>query len=329
VPRTLHAQRHRFALTRPFRIARGVKSFADVVTVTVSEGGVEGRGEGVPYPRYGESVESALAEIETARSAVEAGAGREALQSLLTPGAARNAIDCALWDLEARQSGRDVATLLGLAPTGPLASALTLGIDTPEAMARAAAEVAQAPLLKIKVDADDPAARIRAVRAAAPEAALIVDPNESWDRGLLEAMQPILLETGVDLLEQPVPAEADSWLEGFVPAVPICADEAVHVAADLDSVARRYQAVNVKLDKSGGLTAALALARAARARGLGLMTGCMVSSSLSIAPAFHVAALSDFVDLDGPLWLREDGPGGVRDEGGVLSPPAPGFWGSR
>jgi L-alanine-DL-glutamate epimerase-like enolase superfamily enzyme len=192
VPRTLRAQHRRFALTRPFRIARGVKSFADVVTVTVSEGGVEGRGEGVPYPRYGESVESALAEIETARSAVEAGAGREALQSLLAPGAARNAIDCALWDLEARRSGRDVATLLGLAPTGPLASALTLGIDTPEAMARAAAEVAQAPLLKIKVDADDPAARIRAVRAAAPEAALIVDPNESWDRGLLEAMQPIL-----------------------------------------------------------------------------------------------------------------------------------------
>ncbi len=329
MPRTLHAQHDRFALTRPFRIARGEKSFADVITVTVAEGGVEGRGEGVPYPRYGESVESALAEVETARAALEAGAGREALQSLLSPGAARNAVDCALWDLEARRSGRDVASLLGLPPAGPLVSAITLGIDSPEAMAQAARNAAGAPLLKVKVNADDPAARIRAVRAVAPQAALIVDPNESWDEELVRAMQPVLFEAGVDLLEQPVPAAEDGWLEGFVPAVPICADEAVHVMADLDQVARRYQVVNVKLDKAGGLTAALELARAARERGLGLMTGCMVSSSLSIAPALLVAALSDFADLDGPLWLREDRQGGVRDEGGILSPPGPGFWGSR
>jgi L-alanine-DL-glutamate epimerase-like enolase superfamily enzyme len=329
MPCTLHARHDRFALTRPFRIARGVKTFADVITVTVTEAGVEGRGEGVPYPRYGESVESALAAIEAVRGAVETGAGREALQSLLPSGAARNAVDCALWDLEARRSGRDVASLLDIPQPGPLVSALTLVIDTPEAMAQAAEGLAHAPLLKIKVDADDPPARIRAVRAAAPKAALIVDPNESWDRRILEAMQPVLVEAGVALLEQPVAAGADSWLEGFAPAVPICADESVHVAGDLDSIARRYQAVNVKLDKAGGLTAALELAHSARARGLGLMTGCMVSSSLSIAPALFVAALSDFVDLDGPLWLREDRPGGVRDEGGMLSPPAPGFWGSR
>jgi L-alanine-DL-glutamate epimerase-like enolase superfamily enzyme len=329
VPRTVNAQHHRFALTRPFRIARGEKSFADVITATVTDGEFQGRGEGVPYPRYGESIESALAEIETARPALEAGAGRDELQSLLAPGAARNAIDCALWDLESRQSGRDVADRLGLPPARPLVSAITLGIDTPEAMAEAARSAAGAPLLKVKVNADDPAARIRAVRAAAPEAALIVDPNESWDEALVRAIQPVLLEAGVDLLEQPVPAAEDDWLEGFVPAVPICADEAVHVVADLDTVARRYQAVNVKLDKSGGLTAALDLARATRARGLGLMTGCMVSSSLSIAPALFIAALSDFADLDGPLWLREDRDGGVRDEGGVLLPPAPGFWGSR
>ncbi len=326
--RSLHAQHDRFALTHPFRIARGVKTVADVVTVTLRQGEWVGRGEGVPYPRYGESVEAALAAVEKARPAVEAGAGREALQSLLPPGAARNAVDCALWDLEARLSGVDVASRLGVA-SGRLVSAITLGIDTPDAMAEAAARHSGAPLLKVKVDADDPGARIRAVRAAAPGAALIVDPHESWDQRLLEDMQPVLLEAGVDLIEQPVAAEADSWLAGFVPAVPVCADEAVHVAADLDRIALRYQAVNVKLDKTGGLTAALELAQSARARGLILMTGCMVSSSLSIAPAFHVAALSDFVDLDGPLWLREDRPGGVADRNGLLSAPAPGFWGNR
>jgi L-alanine-DL-glutamate epimerase-like enolase superfamily enzyme len=231
--------------------------------------------------------------------------------------------------LEAKRAGVDVASLAGGSVPGPLVSALTLGIDTPEAMAEVARRHSESPLLKIKVDSDDPAARIRAVRAAAPKAALIVDPNESWDQRLLEDMQPVLLEAEIDLIEQPVPADSDSWLAGFAPAVPICADEAVHVAADLDQVALRYQAVNVKLDKAGGLTAALDLANAARARGLILMTGCMVSSSLSIAPAFHVAALSDFVDLDGPLWLREDRAGGVRDEGGMLVPPDPGFWGSR
>ncbi|HYI39546.1 MAG TPA: N-acetyl-D-Glu racemase DgcA [Allosphingosinicella sp.] len=328
MPRTLHAQHDRFALSRPFRIARGVKTFADVIIVTIVEDETAGRGEGVPYPRYGESVESSLAAIEGVRAAVEAGAGRDALQSLLPPGAARNAVDCALWDLEAQRAGMDVASLMGAPAPGPLISAITLGIDTPEAMAELASRHSEAPLLKVKVDAEDPEARIRAVRAAAPRAALIVDPNESWDQKLLEAMQPILLEAEVDLVEQPVAADSDSWLAGFVPAVPICADEAIHVAADLDRIALRYQAVNVKLDKTGGLTAALDLAHAARARGLILMTGCMVGSSLSMAPAFHVAALSDFVDLDGPLWLREDREGGVRDEGGWLSPPAQGFWGN-
>ncbi|HYE28073.1 MAG TPA: N-acetyl-D-Glu racemase DgcA [Allosphingosinicella sp.] len=328
MPRTLSAQHDRFPLIRPFRIARGVKTAADVITVVVTEDGTAGRGEGVPYPRYGESIESALAAVERVRAAVEEGAGGDELLSLLPPGAARNALDCALWDLKARRAGRDAATLLGLPAPDRLVSALTIVIDTPDAMARAAANLAGAPLLKVKVDAEDPSARIRAVRAAAPEAALIVDPNESWDRDLVEAMQPVLLETGVALLEQPVPATADLWLEGFAPAIPICADESVHVAADLDAVARRYQAVNVKLDKAGGLTAALQLARAARARGLALMTGCMVSSSLSIAPALHVAGFSDFVDLDGPFWLREDWEGGVRNEDGLLVPPARGFWGS-
>lgn len=328
MPRTLQAQHDRFALTRPFRIARGEKSFADVIIVTVSEGGIVGRGEGVPYPHYGESVEGALVAVESVREAVEAGVDRQALLALLDPGAARNAIDCALWDLEARQSGEDVAARLQIPPPGPLASALTIVIDTPSAMAAAAARAGAAPLLKIKVDAVRPGERIFAVRAAARKAALIVDPNESWDRAMVETMQPALAEAGVALLEQPVPAGSDAWLEGFEPAVPICADESVHVAADLEAVARRYQAVNIKLDKAGGLTAALDLARAARARGLGVMTGCMVCSSLSIAPALHVAVLSDFADLDGPLWLREDRTGGVREENGILFPPERGFWGS-
>lgn len=326
--RTIQAQHDSFALSRPFRISRGVKTAADVISVTLRDGDAVGRGEGVPYSRYCESVESALAAIEAIRPAVERGAGREALLTLLPPGAARNAVDCALWDLEARLSGTDVATMLGVPGLGSISSALTIVIDTPAAMAKAAAMAAYAPLLKVKVDAVNPAAQVRAVRSAAPECALIVDPNESWDQALVEAMQPVLVEAHVALLEQPVPADADEWLARFTSAVPICADESFHVATDLGIVAGRYQVVNVKLDKAGGLTAALQIAQEARACGLGLMTGCMVSTSLSIAPALHLARMSDFVDLDGPLWLLNDRPGGVRNERGMLAPPTARFWGS-
>ena len=327
--RTLHAQHDRFALTHPFRIARGVKTAADVITVTIREGDIVGRGEGVPYPRYGESVESALAAIDEVRPLVEAGGDRRSLLGGMPAGAARNAVDCALWDLEARRQGSSVAAMAGIPAMGRLASALTVVIDTPEAMARAAAGFAAAPLIKVKVDAHAPEAQIRAVRGAAPATRLIVDPNESWDRALVEQLQPLLRECRVDLLEQPVPAGEDEWLENFHPSVPICADESFHTAADLPAIARRYQVANVKLDKSGGLTEALEAARAARGLGLRLMTGCMVSSSLSIAPALHIAAFSDFVDLDGPIWLAEDRAGGVRDESGYLLPPALGFWGTE
>jgi L-alanine-DL-glutamate epimerase-like enolase superfamily enzyme len=326
--RTLHAEHDCFPLIRPFRIARGTKTAADVVTVTVRDGDMVGRGEAVPYPRYGETIEGTLAAIAGVRPLIERGGGRAQLLDALPAGAARNALDCALWDLEARLSRRDVAAMIGGPALAAMPSAMTIVIDTPDAMARDAATLADAPVLKIKVDANEPAAQVRAVRAAAPKADLIVDPNESWDQALVEAMQPVLLECRVGLLEQPVPADADGWLEGFTPEVPICADESVHVAADLEVVARRYQAVNVKLDKTGGLTEALELAQAARARGLGLMTGCMVSSSLSIAPALHIAMMSDFVDLDGPVWLREDRPGGVVAENGFIHPPAAGFWGT-
>ena len=324
----LDARHDRFDLNAPFRISRGVRTATEVITVTLTEGASTGRGEGVPYPRYGESIESTLAEIEAVRATIESGAGRSELLSQMKPGAARNAVDCALWDLETRRSGVGVADAIGAPSPTPLASALTIVIDVPDAMRAAAALVADSPLLKIKVDGHDPERQVRAARAGAPKPRMIVDPNESWDRALLEAMQPLLIELNVDLLEQPVPAGEDEWLEGFESRVPICADEAVHTAADLDVVARRYSYVNVKLDKTGGLTAALELAHAARARGLGLMTGCMVSSSLSIAPALHIARMSDFIDLDGPLWLREDYAGGVKNDRGMLSPPAPGFWGT-
>ena len=325
--RTLAARHDRFALSRPFRISRGVKTAADVVTVAIGAGDFEGRGEGVPYPRYGESVESVLAQIDAAAGAVGDGASRRDLLTLMPAGAARNAIDCALWDLEAKQAGTSVAALIGAPRPARIATALTVVIDTPEAMARAAAAIAAGPLIKVKVNADDPAAAVRAVRKAAPDAALIVDPNESWTEALLRALMPVLEECRVDVLEQPVPAGEDAWLQGFDSPVPICADEAIHTVAELDTVAARYDAVNVKLDKSGGLTAGLELAQATRARGLKLMSGCMVCSSLGIAPARHVARLADWADLDGPLWLAKDRSDGVRAEDGWLLPPNEGFWG--
>jgi len=307
----------RLPLHTPFRIARGQKTAADVVVVVLANGERCGRGEGVPYARYGEDVGGTIAAIENVRGALEGGADREALLDLLPAGAARNAVDAAMWDLAGDAPP----------PPGPIPSALTIAIDTPAEMARAAARHAAAPVLKVKLDADHPATRLRAVRAAVPDARLIVDPNESWNRALLDAMRPALAECRVALLEQPVPVGDDAWLAGYDAGVPICGDEAFHGLADLDRVAARYQAVNVKLDKTGGLTAALAVVAAARARGLMVMTGCMISSSLSIAPALRIAAFSDFVDLDGPLWLTQDRPGGVRDVGGVLHPPATGFWG--
>lgn len=325
--RTLDARHDRFALNRPFRIARGVKTAADVVTVTIGEGDATGWGEGVPYPRYGESVESVLAQVEAARSAIARGASRAELATLMPPGAARNAVDCALWDLEAKLSGRGVAAMIGAPAPGRIATALTVVIDTPDAMARDAAAIAAAPLIKVKVDADDPGARVRAVRAAAPNATLIVDPNESWDEGLLRAAMPMLTQCRVAVIEQPVPAGDDDWLTSFDSPVPVCADEAIHTVAELDRVAARYDAINVKLDKAGGLTAGLELAQAARDRGMQVMSGCMVCSSLGIAPALHIARLADWADLDGPLWLADDRAGGVRETAGWMQPPGAGFWG--
>lgn len=326
--RTIVAHSDAFPLARPFRISRGVKTVADVVTVEISAGDVTGRGEAVPYPRYGETIAGALDAIAAAEGAIAGGATRDELLGLMPAGAARNAVDCALWDLETRLTGRSVTQRLGLPDIGPTPTAMTVGLGSLQSMSAAARELADFPLIKIKVDRSDPEAQIRVVRDAAPKPRVIVDPNESWTIAEVERLQPLLAELRIDLLEQPLPADADAALEGFRPLVPIAADESAHVAGDVGALASKYQVVNIKLDKTGGLTGALALADAAAAAGLGVMTGSMISTSLSIAPALVLAARSSFVDLDGPLWLAADRAGGVQGVEGVLTPPAAGFWGT-
>ena len=326
--RTLVARSDAFPLAQPFRISRGVKTVADVVTVEIMADGATGRGEAVPYPRYGETIAGALDEIANAHSAIVEGATRDELLTLMPAGAARNAVDCALWDLETKLSGRSVTDRLGQPDIGPTPTAMTVSLDTLPAMSASARALADVPLIKIKVDRTDPKAQIRVVREAAPNPRIIVDPNESWTIAEVERLQPLLVELGIDLLEQPLPADADDALEGFGPLIPIAADESAHVAGDVAALASKYQVINIKLDKTGGLTGAIALADAAAAAGLGVMTGSMISTSLSIAPALVVAARSAFVDLDGPLWLADDRAGGVKGVGGILTPPAAGFWGT-
>lgn len=326
--RTLVARKENWPLAAPFRISRGVKTAADVIAVDIGHDGETGQGEAVPYARYDESLDSVLAQVESIADAVRGGMTRGDLLKALPPGAARNAVDCALWDLEAKLSGRSVAELLGEPEPGPITIALTVSLDEPEAMGRAAAAMNGAALIKVKVDALQPEACLRAVRANAPEARLIVDPNEGWTFDLLRNIQPLLQELKVSLIEQPLPAADDHQLAGFEPAIPICADESCHTAADLGDLAGRYQVVNIKLDKTGGLTEALELLAAARRQGFGVMVGCMVSSSRSIAPALLLAEHADFVDLDGPLWLKSDHEGGVSLRDGLLYPPSPGFWGT-
>jgi L-alanine-DL-glutamate epimerase-like enolase superfamily enzyme len=325
--RSVSAAIEHLPLARPFRISRGVKTVADVVTVKIGQGDVVGAGEAVPYSRYGETVESVLAQIGPVEAALIDGATRDEVQSLLPAGAARNAVDCALWDLEARLAGKPLAdTILG-GPLRPTVTAMTISLDTPDKMGEAARALSSVELVKVKVNDEAPELALRAVRDALPTMKLIVDPNESWNMALLERLQPLLRDLAIDFVEQPLPAEDDHVLEGFEPLVPICADESCHTADDLEVLARRYGMVNIKLDKTGGLTEALKLYEAARARDFGVMIGCMICSSLSIAPALLVAARTDYADLDGPLWLSADRPGGVALSGGRLTPPAPGFWG--
>jgi L-alanine-DL-glutamate epimerase-like enolase superfamily enzyme len=312
-----------FALAKPFAISRGARTQARVLTVTLEADGARGRGECVPYARYGESPERVRAQIDGLPETFD----RAELQRLLPAGAARNAVDCALWDLEAKRSGRPVWELAGLPEPGPEITAYTLSLDTPEAMRAAAAANAHRPLLKIKLGGPDDLDRLRAVRDGAPEARVIVDANEGWTPEDYAALAPALLGLGVELLEQPLPAGGDDALGRSVRALPVCADESCHDRSSLDGLTGKYDMVNIKLDKTGGLTEALALREAARARGYGVMVGCMVGTSLAMAPALLVAQGAVVTDLDGPLLLARDREPPLRyDERGV-HPAAPELWG--
>ncbi|MDR7118171.1 N-acetyl-D-Glu racemase DgcA [Caulobacter sp. BE254] len=314
-------------LKAPFRISRGVKTAAEVVVVEIVEGELIGRGESVPYARYDETVDSVVVQLQPAAQALREGARPHEALALLTPGAARNALDCALWDLRAKREGLSVEALTALRVPDSLVTAVTVSLDSPENMGAAARAVASAPLIKVKLSADDPAARLLAVARAAPDARLIVDPNEGWDFATLDGLKPVLSDLNIALVEQPLPAGEDQALEGYDPPYPICADESVHTAQDLAALRGRYRAVNLKLDKAGGLTEALLMLEEARNHGFTLMVGCMVASSLAIAPALHLASSCAFADLDGPWWLAQDHPGGCRVAEGRLTAPKPGFWG--
>ena len=312
-----------------FRIARGAKTQAHVVVAAIRDGDVEGRGECVPYARYGESVQSVLEEIRGLRVEVENGLTREALQQCLPPGAARNALDCALIDLTAKKSGRRAFELLGLAEPVPVRTAFTLSLDSPAAMGAAAANAAAKglSLLKLKIAGAGDLERVAAVRDAAPSARLIVDANEGWTRADLATLTPQLARLGVGLIEQPLKAGEDEVLADFQSPVPLCADESCHTRADLPRLSGRYSHINIKLDKAGGLTEALALARDAQSLGLRLMVGCMVSTSLAMAPASLLAGMAEFTDLDGPLLLARDRLPGMTYEGDLLYPPPRALWG--
>jgi L-alanine-DL-glutamate epimerase-like enolase superfamily enzyme len=308
-------------------ISRGAKTEAHVVVAEIAEGPHRGRGEAVPYARYGETVEGVLAQIESLRADVEAGLTREALQGRLPAGAARNALDCALWDLEAKRAGVRAWTLAGRARLDPVKTCFTISLGTPAAMADAARANARRPMLKLKIGGPDDLEGVAAVHAAAPRARLIVDANEALSFDELRRLAPAFARLGVSLVEQPLPAGQDDALAGYASPVPLCADESLHTRAELAACVGRYGLVNIKLDKAGGLTEALALAAEARSLGFGLMIGCMVATSLAMAPAMILAQGAEVVDLDGPLLMLKDREPSLAGVGSLLAPPSPDLWG--
>jgi L-alanine-DL-glutamate epimerase-like enolase superfamily enzyme len=320
---TLTVRRERFRLAQSFVISRGARTEAEVVSVTLGAGGATGRGECVPYRRYGETVEDVATTLEALRFDPVC----DDPADLLPAGAARNALDCALWDWRARRAGRRVWELLGLPAPRPVVTAFTLSLGEPAAMEAAARAEAHRPLLKVKLGTEDDMPRIEAVRRGAPRARLIVDANEGWTAALYADLAPHLRRLGVELVEQPLPAGQDGALAGLPRPVPVCADESCHDRASLPALAGLYDMVNVKLDKTGGLTEALALAAAARAQGLGVMVGCMVGTSLAMAPAQLVAQGADLADLDGSLLLAEDRAHPLVHDAAGLHPPQAALWG--
>ncbi|HEX6442285.1 MAG TPA: N-acetyl-D-Glu racemase DgcA [Stellaceae bacterium] len=326
-PQRLSVSRRAWPLVQAFTISRGSRTTAEVVVAELHDGEFRGRGECVPYPRYGESVDSVAAALEAMKGAVFSGLDRNELQQAMPPGAARNALDCAFWDLDAKRENRRVAEIAGIGALRPVVTAYTLSLDTPEKMGEAAARERHRPLLKLKLTGDGDIERVRAVRRAAPQSRLIVDANEGWNERHLNEVMPALAEFGVELIEQPLPAGKDDALARVPHPIPVCADESCHTAEDLDGLLGKYDAVNIKLDKTGGLTEALRLAAAARERGFKIMVGCMIGSSLAMAPALLIAQQAEVVDLDGPLLLASDRAPGLRYDGSTVHPPEPALWG--
>lgn len=325
--RVISVEAERFPIAGTFTISRGSKTEAEVITCTISQDGHVGRGECVPYRRYGETMDGVHAAIEAMRGRIAGGIDRIALLDVMPAGAARNAVDCALWDLEAKISDTPVAKAIWPAPLHPLETAYTLSLGEPSAMAAQASANASRPLLKVKIGGDNDIARIQAVRQAAPESRIILDANEGWTDNNIVANLAFAAEQGIALIEQPLPAGHDGILRHIAHPVPICADESVHEAKNLDLLVGLYDAVNIKLDKSGGLTAALVLRDRARELGFGVMVGCMVGTSLAMAPAVLLAQDADFVDLDGPLLLARDREPGLVYRGSLVSPPDRVLWG--
>jgi L-Ala-D/L-Glu epimerase / N-acetyl-D-glutamate racemase len=326
-PQRLTVSRRSWPLAQPFAISRGSKTTADVVVAEIFDGDFCGRGECVPYPHYGETVDSVVAGLEAMKGAVFSGLDRDALQHAMPPGAARNALDAAFWDIEAKRDDRRAADIAGIGPLRPLVTAYTLSLDTPQRMGEAAAAQRARPLLKLKLTGDGDLERVRAVRENAPASRLIVDANEGWTPRHFETLAPGLAKLGVELIEQPLPAGDDAALAELPHPIPVCADESCHTADDLDGLVGKYEVINIKLDKAGGLTEALLLAKAARARGFSLMVGCMIGTSLAMAPAMLVAQQASVVDLDAPLLLAADRNQGLRYEGSLVYPPDPALWG--
>jgi len=326
-PLTLSIAAERWPIAGSFTISRGAKTEAAVVVATLEDGAHRGRGECTPYSRYNESVDSVMAQIEAMRPRLAIGLTRTGLQQAMPPGAARNALDCAFWDLEAKRAGRRVHELLGLPAPQPVTTAFTISLGKPDDMAKATAKAAGRALLKIKLGAPGDPERIAAVRAAAPRATLIVDANEGWAEDVLAANLAACAAAGVVLVEQPLPEGRDEALARIKRPIPVCADEIEHDLTSLPSLVSRYDAVNVKLDKAGGLTEALKMVAEAERLGFTLMAGSMVATSLSVAPAMLVAQKAHFVDLDGPLLLAGDRPDGLVYRNSLVFPPTPALWG--
>jgi L-alanine-DL-glutamate epimerase-like enolase superfamily enzyme len=322
---TVHIER--WPIASSFVISRGAKTEAVVVVAELRDGPLTGRGECVPLARYGQTVEGEAAVLEDLAEAIAHGLDRQALQAALPAGPARNALDCAFWDLDAKRAGKPAYALAGLSALRPVTTALTISLGTPESMAAAVQKVAQRKLLKIKLGGDGDPARIAAVRRSAPQSELIVDANEAWTESNLEENLRACAQAGVTLVEQPLPAGKDDALTSITRPIAVCADESIHDRASLASLAGKYDAINIKLDKSGGLTEALALSGEAERAGLAIMVGCMVSTSLAMAPAMLIAQSARVVDLDGPLLLAKDRHDGLRYEGSEVYPANPKLWG--